>query len=101
MPSLDWDNRNLAHIAHHRVSPEEVEQVLANGPFEIEVDIRDGELRRVLLGESSTGRILIVVITEVDDKARVVTAWPAKARLRAFWRTQRRGKFHGEEIDFS
>jgi uncharacterized DUF497 family protein len=31
---FDWDKANLAHIARHNVTPEEVEQVFANGPMD-------------------------------------------------------------------
>ncbi len=47
------------------------------------------------LGETSAGRILVVITCEVEESIRVVTAWPAKERLRAFWRTQQTGRSHG------
>jgi hypothetical protein len=44
-PLYHWDEGNLAHIAVHRVTREEVEQVLANDPLYIETRIVDGEER--------------------------------------------------------
>jgi hypothetical protein len=36
---FDWDKRNIAHIAKHRVKPHEVEEVLSNNPVFIETEI--------------------------------------------------------------
>lgn len=41
------------------------------------------------LGETDAGRILVVVITLHDEVIRVVTAFPAKAKWRRFYRTQK------------
>jgi hypothetical protein len=96
---FDWDKHNRHHVARHDVSPEEVEQVLLNDPVDLEEEIRNGEWRQIHLGETNAGRILIVVTMQREEYIRVVTAWPAKERLRAFWRAQQKGKSHGGKIE--
>jgi hypothetical protein len=36
---FDWDRYNIAYVAEHKVTPEEVEQVLLSDPFFIETRI--------------------------------------------------------------
>ena len=47
---FDWDSANIDHIARHRVTPEEAEQVMLNSPLEIDYQIMDGEERLSLSG---------------------------------------------------
>ncbi len=89
-PEFDWDEENIGHFAHHQISPEEAEQVILNRPVDLESYIRNGEERTAQIGETDGGRILIVVSTMRDKKVRVVTAWPAKERLRRYFLTQKR-----------
>jgi hypothetical protein len=35
----DWDEHNERHVAAHRVTPPEVEEVLANNPVHIETRV--------------------------------------------------------------
>lgn len=90
MIEFDWDEENIEHLAQHQISPEEAEQVILNRPLDLESYIRNGEDRTVQIGETDEGRILIVVSTMRDKKVRVVTAWPAKERLRRYFSTQKR-----------
>ena len=92
---FDWDQRNRTHLARHKVTPEEAEQVILNDPLNLEREMRNGELRLPHLGETNAGRVLIVVATSAGDKVRVVTSWPANKLLRAFWRTQVKGGIYG------
>lgn len=101
MVIFDWDERNLAHIARHMIAPEEAVQVILNRPIDLGVDFRQGEWRQVYLGETDAGRILIVVTAQIEEEIRVVTAWPAKERLRAFWVTQTKGRGYGRETERS
>jgi uncharacterized DUF497 family protein len=80
-----WDAENLSHIARHKISQEEAEQVIQNYPLDLERQIVDGEERFLHLGETMTKRILFVVVTERDDLLRVVTAFPADRRARKFY----------------
>lgn len=98
MSAFHWDQQNRKHIAVHGVAPEEAEQVLRNEPIAMDVELRNEEWRQMYLGETTAGRILIVITCEIDESIRVVTAWPAKERLRAFWRTQQKGRSHGRKI---
>jgi len=90
MIEFDWDEGNIGHFAHHQISPEEIQQVILNRPVDLEFDIRNGEDRTVQIGETDEGKILIVVSTMRGKKIRVVTAWPAKERLRRYFSTQKR-----------
>jgi len=80
-----WDNGNIDHIALHKVTPEEAEQVVINDPFDVGTLVRNGEARTVHLGETDTGRVLVVVVTEREELYRVVTARPADRKERAFY----------------
>jgi uncharacterized DUF497 family protein len=68
-----WDEENLSHIARHHVSQDEAEQVIENNPFDLERQIRNGELRILHLGETVAGRVLFVVVTVRNKMLRVVT----------------------------
>jgi|ERR1017187_9416055 uncharacterized DUF497 family protein len=87
---FDWDAENIGHFAKHQISPSEAEQVILNRPVDLEVEFREGEERAPQVGETDAGRILIVVSTMRGKKIRVVTAWPAKERLRRYFQTQKR-----------
>jgi uncharacterized DUF497 family protein/predicted DNA binding CopG/RHH family protein len=81
MQKFDWDQANIRHIAEHDVSPDEAEQVIRNEPFEIDFQRYEEEDRTSELGETNSGRILVVVSTTRGSAIRVVTAYaPAKAK---------------------
>jgi uncharacterized DUF497 family protein len=77
--TFHWDEANLRHIARHQISPHEAEHVILNDPLELEVQIVDGEERVPQVGETASGRILVVIATWRDNLIRVVTAWDAAA----------------------
>jgi len=81
-PQFDWDEANIGHLAEHNVKPEEAEEVILNRPVDLETHTRDGEERLAQIGETDAGWILVVISTMRGGKIRVVTAWPAKERLR-------------------
>jgi uncharacterized DUF497 family protein len=76
---FDWDENNLQKIRAHRITRAEVEQALSNGPILIYEQSVGGEARFVYYGETDSGRLLSVVMTERDDRIRVVTAYPLDA----------------------
>jgi uncharacterized DUF497 family protein len=77
---FDWDEENRSHIARHDVTPEEVEQVFENDPFDVEFEIVKGEERWTALGHTGRWRILMVVWTQRGDAIRPVTVlMPPKA----------------------
>ena len=86
---FDWNDSNIHHIAKHGVSPSEAEQVVQNDPIDIEVQRRGEESRVAQVGETDQGRILVVVSTLRNGLTRVVTAFPAKRRLRAVYAAQK------------
>jgi uncharacterized protein len=83
--NFDWDDANLQHIAEHDVKPEEAEQIILNRPVDFGSELRSGEERIAQIGETDSGRVLVVVSTKVDEKIRVVTAWPANKSYRSYF----------------
>ena len=82
---FDWDAHNIAHVAKHKVTPAEVEQVLANDPLLIEtqIDPKSGEERILELGHTDAGRVLFVTWTPRGGFVRPVTAYRANRKTRA------------------
>jgi len=62
--SFDWDEANMGHIARHGVTPEEAQEVFANGPTEFGSRFVDGEERFQIVGFTNSGRWLCVITTE-------------------------------------
>jgi uncharacterized DUF497 family protein len=87
---FDWNEKNIEHLALRQILPAETEQVILNRPVDLDSYLRNGEERVVQVGETDAGKILIVVSTMLGKKVRVVTAWPAKERLRRYFETQKR-----------
>jgi uncharacterized DUF497 family protein len=87
---FDWNHENRAHLARHEISSSEAEQVILNRPVDLESHLRNGEERTAQIGETDAGKVLIVVSTMRGKKIRVVTAWPAKQRLRRYFQSQKR-----------
>jgi uncharacterized DUF497 family protein len=68
---LDWDERNIAHIAKHSVSPEEVEEVF----FDDTPHFRRHGKVFCAFGQTMSGRYLFVVFRFVTpNTVRVITA---------------------------
>lgn len=86
---FDWDSSNISHLARHGVTPAEAEQVILNNPIDLEFSRRGEEPRTVQIGETDQARILIAISTWRKQLIRVVTAYPAKKRLRAFYAAQK------------
>ncbi len=82
---FDWDRSNLAHIAGHGVTQAEAEEVLDNGPLDLEVQMVDGEERIVQIGITGAGRVLMVTSTWRENELRVVTAFPASPGFRQLY----------------
>ena len=85
---LIWDKWNVAHIAHHDVIPDEVEEVCHG-----EYIVREGYKRRVMLiGPTKTERILAVVLDPEEEKGMyyVVTARPADREERRIYQEEKR-----------
>jgi uncharacterized DUF497 family protein len=81
-PEFEWDVANLKHLARHRVTPTEVEDVLENDPAQLGYDVVNEEERWTVVGHTNLTRVLVVTWTLRKGSIRVVTAWPAPKRMR-------------------
>ena len=79
---FEWDRNNIGKIRAHRITQEEAEQAILNGPIAIYEQEVEGEIRFVYYGETNAGRLLAVVATERAGKLRVVTAYALDAGQR-------------------
>jgi uncharacterized DUF497 family protein len=79
---FEWDQNNLRKIRAHRITREETEQALLNGPVPIYEQDVEGERRFVYYGETNAGRLLALIVTERADNIRVVTAYDLDAGQR-------------------
>jgi uncharacterized DUF497 family protein len=76
---FDWDRENTSHLAVHKVTPAEFEQVMNNNPLDLDCEFMDDEERYRSVGLTDNGRFLLAVWTVRDGKIRAVTAFPASA----------------------
>jgi uncharacterized DUF497 family protein len=76
---FDWDQDNLKKIRMHRITAIEVEQALTHEPILIYEQEAEGEPRYVYYGETERTRLLAVVLTERDERIRVITAYDLDA----------------------
>lgn len=79
------DDENEEHLGRHRIALEEVEEVTAN-EYLTARNPRDPENRILMIGRTSGGRMLTIVLESTRDDAtwRPVTGWdatPAQRRL--------------------
>jgi uncharacterized protein len=86
---FDWDETNIGHVARHRVTREEAEQVIVGDPIDTGMEIIQGEERYVNLGPTQRGRVLLVVTTWRESRVRVVTAFEPVKRLIQFYYEER------------
>jgi uncharacterized DUF497 family protein len=83
MTIFDWDDENVSHIAIHKVTTDEAEQVFENDPVDLEVQEDDDDVFRYKqIGETSSGRILILMSTDRVDSVRIATAFDAPKALK-------------------
>jgi uncharacterized DUF497 family protein len=87
---FDWDEQNIAHLTRHLIVPVEPEQVVLNRPIDLGSNLRNGEERIAQVGETDAGRVLHVISTMRDGKVRIITAWPAKDRMRRYFLSLKR-----------
>lgn len=84
---LIWDEGNIAHIARHEVTPQEVEEICHNDPA-----LLTGHSGRIMLVDpTSTGRAVSVVLEQdiVKDIWYPVTARSADKKERRFYKLQK------------
>jgi uncharacterized DUF497 family protein len=84
---LIWDTWNVAHIARHHVTLEEVEEVCHGQPVTSET--YKGRIR--VVGLTRSGRILTVILAPTPDAGLYypITARPADRKERRNYREER------------
>lgn len=98
-PAFDWDDANVSHIARHRIKPAEAEQVIKGASLPIRREDDGEEERHTELGETASGRLLIVVWTWRRGRIRVVTAFQPGRGWKAFWAERKKEMEHGTAQD--
>ena len=76
---FEWDESNLRKIRAHRITTPEVEEALAREPILIYEQEQDDEARYVYYGETQANRLLAIVVTERNNRIRVITAYALDA----------------------
>ncbi|MBI3330420.1 MAG: BrnT family toxin [Nitrospinae bacterium] len=84
---LIWDTWNVAHIARHHVTPEEVEEVCHGQP----VTSRTYKGRLRVVGPTRRRRLLAVILAPTQDEGVYypVTARPADRKERRIYQHHR------------
>jgi uncharacterized protein len=89
--NFDWDDAKIKHIAEHKVTPEEAEDVILGESMEMDFVVKNGEERWTYVGETVTARVLRVSFTIRAERIRVITAFdPSPLQIRIFikWRAE-------------
>lgn len=85
---LIWDDSNVGHIARHKVTPHEVEDIC----FSPHISVKSEHHKYVLSGQTQIGRYLNVVIERVDKGIfRPITAFEMSENYKRAYR-KRMGK---------
>jgi uncharacterized DUF497 family protein len=90
---LNWDDWNLEHITKHDVVREEAEEVIFGGP----VVFKSYKERLVLIGPTSLGRMLAVIVGAVPGSSHVYyvfSARPASRKERRYYEQQKNSTLH-------
>jgi uncharacterized protein len=85
--TFDWDEGNLRHIALHDVTAAEVQKAVMDRFCVLETsEVRQGQLRYNVTGETVDGRILTVIFEIRRGAIRPVTAFTApKKKQSNYW----------------
>ena len=87
--ALEFDGRNLHHLAQHGLDANLIADVLAGAPIVAVNAPRGGRSgSHLLVGPSSAGRHWTIVIVEMDDKIglwRPITGWPSTTKEILLW----------------
>ncbi len=75
MPTFEWDEDNLDHLAQHRITPFEVQEVF-DGHIMRKRGRTDRTDRVQILGRTAGGRYLLIIVEEkANDVIRPFTGW--------------------------
>lgn len=75
MAGFDWDAANRKHLARHKISPAEAEQVFRRLAVVGADEPVDGEVRLRIYGTTKGGRFLTLAYTQRNLLIRVITGW--------------------------
>jgi uncharacterized DUF497 family protein len=88
-----WTESDVAHLARHGVTPEEVEEVLAAGPIWRRGRTHRETQRKSLyaFGQTDSGRYLFIVLCPRElGRARCITAMDMDEKARRYYERHRR-----------
>jgi uncharacterized DUF497 family protein len=90
---FQWDAHNRKKIAQHGITSREFEQAYA-GRMLNEQKLVNRERRKVAIGQTKSGRILLMVYTIRRGRVRAITAYDSR-KARAIWRTRKQANGNG------
>jgi uncharacterized DUF497 family protein len=79
--TFDWDDANVAEIARHNVSREEVEQAFANDAWDLGAEVVNDEEWYTSVGHTNLVRVLVMAWTMRGEAVRPITAFDASLRV--------------------
>jgi uncharacterized DUF497 family protein len=73
---FQWDIANISHIARHKVTPEEAEDIFFDENMVLSEDIKHSlkEKRFIIIGKTKESRLLYQVFTVRRDEIRVISS---------------------------
>jgi uncharacterized DUF497 family protein len=74
---FDWDEHNERHLAKHKISRFDAEDVLYGDHILLEYQVEGGERRWIAVGATRAGRILNIVFSVRGEIMRPITGWVA------------------------
>jgi uncharacterized DUF497 family protein len=90
---IAWTEADVAHIARHGITPEEVEEVLAARPVwrRGRTHPQTGRASVYALGQTEAGRYLFIVLSPLGrGRARCVTAMDMDEKAKRYYEQHRR-----------
>ena len=91
---FEWDHANLAHIARHNVARAETEQAIIGYTVDLGWQTHEEEERLVQVGQTQSGRVLLIITTWRGESVRVVTAFDASPGFRNLFLRSISGERH-------
>jgi len=73
---FDWNEANISHVARHKVTSEEAEDIFFDKNNVIDEDVAHSlsEKRFIIIGKTQTGRLLYQVFTKRKNKIRIISS---------------------------
>ena len=87
---LDWDETNIEHISKHQIETREAEEALVDHKrIKLKSYNVINEKRQGFIGKTEDGRILAIILTQRNNKIRIVTAREASTNEKKLYRRQK------------